>query len=131
MRICDLLGVARADNRLLHEIGRVFGDRQAGARRDQHRDAARLTELERRIRIFVDEGRFDRGLVRRMLLDDAHEPVMDADEARRHVLVALRIDRTAGDENQPVALAFDQAPAGAAKARIDAENANHPLAHVP
>ena len=40
-----LVGVARADDGLLHEVRRVFGDRNPGARRNEHCDAARLTEL--------------------------------------------------------------------------------------
>ena len=42
-----LVGMADADHRLFDRIGGVFADRQPGLRRDQQRDAARLTQLQR------------------------------------------------------------------------------------
>ncbi len=54
---------------------------------------------------------------------DHHQPL-----AERGALAGL--DRTAGDVNQPVAVALDQAPAGAAEPRIDAEDANRGLEHA-
>ena len=54
--------MAVADHGLLDEIGGIFGDRQAGERRRDERDAARLAELQRRLRIAVDEGLLDRRL---------------------------------------------------------------------
>ena len=123
-----LLGVAGADDGLLHQVGRVFGDDHARLRRHQQRDAARLPELQGRGRVAVDEGRLDGRLVGAELIDDARQPVVDRDQplGERELLVGL--DRTAGHVDQPVALAADQAPAGAAEARIDAENANR-LSH--
>ena len=119
-----LLGVAGADDRLLHQVRRVFGDQHAGLRRHQQRDAARLPELQRRDRVAVDEGRLDRGLVGPEFVDDARQPVMDRHQplGERELLVGL--DRAARQVDQPVALAADQAPAGAAEARVDAEDAN-------
>ena len=49
---------------------------------------------------------------------------MDRDQPLTEVELVAGLDRTAGDIDQPVAVGFDQAPAGAAQARIDAENAN-------
>ena len=40
-----LVAVAGADDRLLDQVRRIFGDRHAGARRHHHGDAARLAEL--------------------------------------------------------------------------------------
>ena len=60
-----LFGMADADDRLLDQIGGVFGDRQAEQRRRGERDAARLTELQRRLRIAIDEGLLDRRLAGR------------------------------------------------------------------
>ena len=72
-----LLAVTGADDGLLHQVGRVFGDRNPRARRDQQRHAARLAELERRAGVLVDEGGLDRRLVRGELLDHLGEAVVD------------------------------------------------------
>jgi len=70
-----LVGVARAGHRLLHEIGGILEHRQAGPRRRQHDDAARLAELQRRSRIDVHEGLLDRRLERPLCLDDGGNAV--------------------------------------------------------
>ena len=119
-----LLGVARADDGLLHQVRRVFGHQHAGLRRHQQCDAARLTELQGRGRVAVDEGRLDRGLVRAEFVDDARQPVMDRHQPFGERELVAGLDRAAREVDQPVALAADQAPAGAAEARIDAEDAN-------
>ena len=46
---------------------------------------------------------------------------------QRHALA--RLHRAAADEDQPVALDVDHAPAGAAQARVDAQNANRCRCH--
>ena len=51
-----LVAMAGADDALLHQVRRVFGDRHAGSRRHHHGDAARLAEFQRRLRVLVDEG---------------------------------------------------------------------------
>ena len=85
MRICAFSAWPAPTMVFFTRLGAYSATGRPGARRDQHRDAARLAELERRVGVLVDEGRFDRGLVRRVLLDDAHEPVMDRDEPHRQV----------------------------------------------
>ena len=124
-----LLAVAGADDRLLHQIGRVFRDRQARLCRHQHGDAARLAKLERRRGVGVDEGAFHRRLVRLVLLDHCDQPVMDGHQPRPERGAVVGVERAAGDVDQPVALDVDHAPAGAAEPRIDAENANR-LRHL-
>jgi hypothetical protein len=61
-----LVRVARADDGLLDGVGRVFGDRDTGGRRHQHRNAPRLPELQRASPVPVDEGHLDRRGLRRM-----------------------------------------------------------------
>ena len=39
------LGVSRAGDSLFDQIGRIFGNRQSGARRGEKCDASRLTKL--------------------------------------------------------------------------------------
>ena len=59
-----LFRVADADDRLLDEVGGVFRDRQARQRQRRERDAARLAEFQRRLRVAVDERLLDRRFVR-------------------------------------------------------------------
>ncbi len=49
---------------------------------------------------------------------------MDGDEPLGGAKLAVGLDRTAGHVHQPVPGTGDHAPAGAAEARFDAEDAN-------
>ena len=60
-----LIGVTDPYHRLLDLVGRVFAHAQPGLRRHQHRDAARLPQLERPGPVLVDKGLFHRSLIRR------------------------------------------------------------------
>ena len=93
-----LVAVAGADDALLHQVRRVFGDRHAGLRRHHHGDAARLAELERRRGILVDEGRLDRRFVGTELVEDAHQAVVDGKKPRREriPIVGRRPSRSRG-----------------------------------
>src|SRR5690606_20321849 len=84
----------------------------------------RLAELERRAAVLVDEGCLHRRLFGAKLLDHAGEPVVDRHQPLSQRRLVAGRDRAAGDEDQPVAVNVDHAPAGAAKAGIDTENAN-------
>jgi hypothetical protein len=119
-----LVAMAGADDRFLHHVRRVLGDAHAGLPRDKEGNAARLTELQGCGRVLVDERRLHRRLGGPELLDHAPQAVMDGNETfgQRGALVGL--DRAARDERQAVAGDVEHAPAGAAEARIDAEDAN-------
>ena len=119
-----LLGVARADDRFLHQVRRVFGHEHAGLRRHQQRNAARLPEFQGGNRIAIDERRLHGGFIWAEFIDDAREPIMDRDQPLGERPSLVRLDRTAGKVDQPVALAGDQPPAGTAETRIDPEDAN-------
>jgi hypothetical protein len=54
---------------------------------------------------------------------------MDGHQTRAQRLALRRFQRAAGDVDQPIAIALDQPPAGAAEARIDAQDANRLPAH--
>ena len=62
-----LLGAAGADDGFLNERRGIFADRDSRSRRAHQSNAARLTELERRLRVLVDEHFLDRGGVGLML----------------------------------------------------------------
>src|SRR6185436_2775551 len=113
----------------LHQVGSVFGDRNSGARRNEERHAARLAELQRGAGVFVDEGRLDRRLVGRPLLDHRREPVVDHHQPLGQRTFVAGRNRAAGGEDQPVASNVDHAPAGAPEPRVDTENANRTACH--
>ena len=64
---------AGADDRLLDQPRRIFGDHQPAARAAEQHDPARVRELQRRLRIVVDEHFFDRRACRRMIGDHRGE----------------------------------------------------------
>ena len=78
-----LFRVADADDGLLDEVGGVFGDRQPAQRQRGQRNAARLPELQRRLRIAIEECLLDRRLVRAFALDKRGERPMDRRQALR------------------------------------------------
>ena len=119
-----LFGVPGADHRLLDLVRRVFRDAQALHRRGQKRRAPRLAELQRRARVLVDERLFDRRFVGRKTGDDAAQSLEQFAQAIGEVLVAGRGDDARGHIGEPHAVAVDDAPAGAAEAGIDPEDAN-------
>ena len=76
-----LVGMAGADHRFLDQIGRIFGDRQAGERRHQQHHAAGDAQLQGRGRVLVDEGLLDRGGDGLILLDHRAQAVVQLDQA--------------------------------------------------
>ena len=117
-----LVGVAGADHGLLDLVGRIFRDRDPEHRRRQHRDPARLAELQGGDAVLVDKSLFDRGFRRLEIAEHGGEALMDRQQAARQRQAVRRLHRAAADEGQPVAVDLDHAPAGAAQARIDAED---------
>ena len=62
--------------------------------------------------------------------DHAGEPIMDRHQSHGEIRLVIGFDAPAGDEHEPGAVRVDDPPSGAAKARIDAENANRTWAHA-
>src|SRR5215467_4107487 len=125
-----LFAVAGADHRFLHDIRRVFGNAEPGLCGHKHGDAAGLAKLQSCRRICVDESCFDCGLVRLISLDHRNQSVMDRQQPGAKDGTVTGFQGAAGDIDQPVPVAFNQAPASAAEPRIDTENANRMPAHV-
>jgi hypothetical protein len=65
-----LFGGASSDHGFFDQPRGIFADLDAGARGDHQYDAAGLAELERRLRVLVDEHLFDRSGLWRMIGDD-------------------------------------------------------------
>ena len=120
---CDLLGAADPDHRLLDQPRRIFADLEAAPRGGEQHDAARLAELQRRLRIFVEEHFLDRGGRRADgRRGRRRAPPSSADQAGGQRRLGIGADLAVGDVAQPVALGRDHAPAGAAEARIEADD---------
>ena len=97
--------------------------------KDRERNAARLAEFQRRLRIAVDEGLLDRRLMRPLAFDQTGQQAMDRRQALGERGCGVGLDRAATDEDQPRAGGLDHAPAGRAQAGIDAEDANRADGH--
>ena len=120
-----LLGVARTDHRLLDRVGGIFGNGQLQHGGRQHEDAARLPELERGAGIGVDEGLLHGGLIRLIFAKDVDELGVELEEALGQRLVAIGMERAIGHIGEARAFLPDDAPAGVAQARVDADDSDH------
>ena len=128
-RHLPLFRVARADNGLLDQVGGIFGHRQAGKRQGRERDPARLAQLQRRLRVPVDECLLDRRLMRPLAFDEPGQQAMDRRQPLGERSRRVGLDRAAANEAEPRAGSLDHAPARRAQAGVDAENANHADGH--
>ena len=125
MRICAFSPWPVPTMVFFTRLGAYSATSNAGDRRHQHGDAARLPELEGRGGILVDEGRLHGRFVGRMeFLDHPPQAVVNGDKPEREAGLVVGRDRPAGHEAQPIALDRHHAPAGAAEPGIDAEDAN-------
>lgn len=113
---------AGADHPLLDQGGRIFADVNAGACSAHQDDAAGLAQLQRRLCVFVDEDFLDRGAGWRVIGDQRFELVGQGGQAPRQGSGRVGLDLAVGDVTEAVAVRFDQAPAGGAKARIETED---------
>ena len=98
-------------------------------RQGRERDPARLAELQRRLRIPVDECLLDRRLMRPLAFDEPGQQAMDRRQPLGERSRRVGLDRAAANEAEPRAGGLDHAPARRAQAGVDAENANHADGH--
>jgi hypothetical protein len=89
---------------------------------------SRLAELQRRAGVGGHEGLLDAGRIWPMVAGKLSDRLEDMAEPLGHRNVGRRLDHAMGDMHQPRAHLFDDAPAGMAEARIDAEDTNR-VAH--
>ena len=117
-----LFRAACANDRLLDQPRRIFRDRQTRPRGGEQADAARLPKLERRLRVGVDEHLFDRRRIGPVFEEDIGERAIQRHQPFGKRSLRVGCDLAIGDMAQPVALGPDDAPAGRAKAGIEAED---------
>ena len=117
-----LLGAAGADDGLFDQPRGIFADFDPRARRDHDHHAPRLAELERRLRIGVDEHLLDRGGVGLVLGEKLLELIAKRGEALWQGSGGVGLDLTVGEMAEMVALGADKAPTGGAEPRIETED---------
>lgn len=120
-----LVGCAGANDGELHFARRVFVDLEPRTREGRHRGAAGLAQQQCRFRVDVDEGLFDCGFIRLVLVDDGAQLFGKVGEAVGQIGLGIGIDDAVGDPGEPGAIHGDHAPAGVAEAGIDAEDSDH------
>jgi hypothetical protein len=118
----SFLGIAYADNGLFDEPRCIFADFDPGACGDHDHDAAGLTELQRGLRILVDEHFFHRGGGRGVVIDQGFQLIRERRQAARQRRVRVGADLAVGDMGEPVALGLDEPPAGGAEPGVEAED---------
>lgn len=127
-----LFGIAISDGGFLDQPGGIFADRDSGTSSDHQDHAPCLAELERRLRILVDEHFLDRRAFRLALGNQGFELERKVGEPLRQRRRAVRLELTVGEVRQPVAFGGDQPPAGGAEARVEAENPHgSPCMNIP
>ena len=109
-----LFGIADADHGLLDEPRGIFADGEAGAGGGGEDDAAGLAELERRLRVLVDENLLDSGRVRLVLVDQGLELAGEIGEALGQRRGGCCFQLAVGEVGKAVALGADETPAGGA-----------------
>jgi crossover junction endodeoxyribonuclease RuvC len=75
-----LVRATGADDRLLDQGRRIFADRDAAPRGAEEDDPPRLAELQRRLRIIVDEHFLDPRRLRPVRRDQILQPIMEIDQ---------------------------------------------------
>ena len=122
-----LLRAAGADDRLLDQPSGIFADLHASARRDHDDHAARLAELERRLRVGVDEDFLDGSGVGPLVRDEAFQLFTERGEAPGQGCRSPGLDLAVGDMAEAVAFGLDQSPARGSEARVQAQDPYVPL----
>ena len=83
-----------------------------GTRGDHQHDAARLGELERRLRVLVDEDFLGRGGVDGVIGEEGFELAREVGEAAGEAFLGVGLELAVGEVGQAIALRADQPPAG-------------------
>ncbi len=123
----DLVGIADSDDGFLDEPRGIFADLDPGAGGDHQAHAAGLGELERRLRVLVDENLLGRGAFGRVVGDQRLELRREVGQALGKQFPGVGLQLAVGEMRQAVAVGADQPPAGGAEPRIEPEDQHHSL----
>ena len=117
-----LVGAAGADDRFLDQGRRIFADREAGAGGAHQSDSARVAQLERRLRVLVDEHFLDGSGRGGVLGKQRLELAREVGEPFRERGGGAGLELAVGEVGQAVAVGLDQPPAGRAEPGVEAED---------
>src|SRR5581483_11664525 len=92
----------------------------------QEHDPARLSQFQGRAGIRIHKSFLHRRLMRPVRRDHCSQARVQRGKACREALAFARLHRAASYISKPVALTVDDPPAGAAKPRIEPEDADRP-----
>lgn len=124
-RLHLILGsVTDANHALLDVIGGVFRNVEPPLRACQKRNRARMTDLERRLRILVYERLLHCDGDGPKVGNHRAEPIMQGQQPVAQILLRAGRKDTMSHMGEPCAFHGDDAPAHAAKTRIKPHNAN-------
>jgi len=118
----DFLRAAGADDGFLDEARGIFADDDARSGGDHQHDAAGLGELERGLRVLVDENLLRRGGVGRMVGDEGFELGREVRQALGKQFLRVGLELAVGEMRQAVPLGADKSPAGRAEAGVETED---------
>ena len=116
------LSIAVAHDRFLDQPCGIFTDVNAGARRAHQNHTPRLAELQRRLRVLVDEDFLGGRRVRTLLGDQLLQLFCKRCKPLGKGSGGIGLDLPAGNVREAISLGFDQAPAGGAEAWIEPED---------
>ena len=100
------------------------------ARCTQKDHATRLAKLQRRLRIFVDEHFFDRGIIGVKMVKHGPQFLVEHNQPARQWHFGVGFNFTIVDMRQAVAFLTDDAPASGPKAGVETQN-NHDDMIIP
>lgn len=112
--------IANANHRLLHQPRGIFANLNPASGCAQQKDASGLAKFQGRLRIIIDEHLLYCGAVRLMLDNQIGKGQVKHQQAAGEGHLAVSFDLTVGDMRKAVALCYNNAPAGGAKARVKA-----------
>lgn len=113
-----LAGIANTHDRFLDQPRGIFANLYAGLRRVEQANAPSLSQLQRRLRIGVDEHFLHRRRTRAILKNKVSQRRIQRQQPRGESRLGVGLDLTVGDMAQPIAIDGDQPPAGCAKAGV-------------
>jgi hypothetical protein len=117
-----LFGCPSSNDGLLHEPRGIFTDRNSGSRSTHQNDAARVSELQRRLRVLVDEDLFGSCSIGSLFGDQELELFGKGCKSVGQRRRAIGTDLAIGNMDEAVSLGVDHAPAGRAEPRVEAQD---------
>ena len=118
----SFIRMPHAHHGFLDLVGRIFGDGKPVIGGRQQHDAARLSQLERRVGVFIHESRLGGRAVGRPVRNDRIKSGIELLQPLRQRVGRSRSYGAVRQMLQPVARDLDNAPSGVAQPRVEPDN---------